>query len=129
VSEREPRSHPFFIGTGERIAEDHAPQRTAPRAGARMVDFGGWDMPVHYGSQIEEHHAVRRERGLFDVSTCRSSTSRARRARLPAPRARQQRRQAQGPGKALYSCMLAERRRRGRPHRVFLSRRLTSASS
>jgi aminomethyltransferase len=29
-------------------------------AGARMVDFGGWDMPVHYGSQIEEHHAVRR---------------------------------------------------------------------
>ena len=30
-------------------------------AGARMVDFGGWDMPVHYGSQIEEHHAVRRD--------------------------------------------------------------------
>src|SRR5256885_3845638 len=37
-------------------------------AGARMVDFGGWDMPVHYGSQIEEHHAVRRAAGLFDVS-------------------------------------------------------------
>ncbi|MGZ5649361.1 MAG: glycine cleavage system aminomethyltransferase GcvT, partial [Usitatibacter sp.] len=37
-------------------------------AGARMVDFGGWDMPVHYGSQIEEHHAVRRDAGLFDVS-------------------------------------------------------------
>ena len=29
--------------------------------GARMVDFGGWDMPVHYGSQIDEHHAVRRD--------------------------------------------------------------------
>ncbi|HJU25313.1 MAG TPA: glycine cleavage system aminomethyltransferase GcvT, partial [Rhodanobacteraceae bacterium] len=29
-------------------------------AGAKMVDFGGWDMPLHYGSQIEEHHAVRR---------------------------------------------------------------------
>ncbi len=28
-------------------------------AGAKMVDFGGWDMPVNYGSQIEEHHAVR----------------------------------------------------------------------
>src|SRR5439155_18642673 len=37
-------------------------------AGARMVDFGGWDMPVNYGSQIEEHHAVRRDAGLFDVS-------------------------------------------------------------
>ena len=36
--------------------------------GARMVDFGGWDMPVHYGSQIEEHHAVRRDAGMFDVS-------------------------------------------------------------
>ena len=37
-------------------------------AGARMVDFGGWDMPVNYGSQIEEHHAVRRGAGMFDVS-------------------------------------------------------------
>ena len=36
--------------------------------GARMVDFGGWDMPVNYGSQIEEHHAVRRDAGVFDVS-------------------------------------------------------------
>ena len=36
--------------------------------GARMVDFGGWDMPVNYGSQIEEHHAVRRDCGMFDVS-------------------------------------------------------------
>ena len=33
-----------------------------------MVDFGGWDMPVNYGSQIEEHHAVRRAAGVFDVS-------------------------------------------------------------
>ena len=37
-------------------------------AGARMVDFGGWDMPVNYGSQIEEHHAVRNDCGMFDVS-------------------------------------------------------------
>jgi len=37
-------------------------------AGARIVDFGGWDMPLHYGSQIEEHHAVRRASGTFDVS-------------------------------------------------------------
>ena len=36
--------------------------------GAKTVDFGGWDMPVNYGSQIEEHHAVRRDAGMFDVS-------------------------------------------------------------
>ncbi|PIX76413.1 MAG: glycine cleavage system protein T, partial [Rhodocyclales bacterium CG_4_10_14_3_um_filter_68_10] len=36
--------------------------------GARIVDFSGWDMPLHYGSQIEEHHAVRRHAGMFDVS-------------------------------------------------------------
>ncbi|UCV30034.1 glycine cleavage system aminomethyltransferase GcvT [Ferribacterium limneticum] len=35
---------------------------------ARMVDFGGWDMPVNYGSQIEEHNAVRNNCGMFDVS-------------------------------------------------------------
>lgn len=36
--------------------------------GAKMVDFGGWDMPVSYGSQIEEHHQIRRDAGMFDVS-------------------------------------------------------------
>ncbi|HIL91304.1 MAG TPA: glycine cleavage system protein T, partial [Cycloclasticus sp.] len=36
--------------------------------GARMVDFGGWDMPVNYGSQIDEHHEVRKSVGMFDVS-------------------------------------------------------------
>ncbi|CUS48364.1 MAG: aminomethyltransferase GcvT [Idiomarinaceae bacterium HL-53] len=48
-------------------------QRTAlydahVEAGAKMVDFHGWDMPLHYGSQIEEHHAVRQHVGMFDVS-------------------------------------------------------------
>lgn len=37
-------------------------------AGARMVDFAGWDMPLHYGSQVAEHHQVRTDAGLFDVS-------------------------------------------------------------
>ncbi|MDD2874705.1 MAG: glycine cleavage system protein T, partial [Azoarcus sp.] len=52
----------------------NAPVRQTPlhathvAAGARMVDFAGWDMPVNYGSQIEEHHAVRRDAGMFDVS-------------------------------------------------------------
>lgn len=36
--------------------------------GAKIVDFGGWDMPLHYGSQVEEHHQVRRDCGIFDVS-------------------------------------------------------------
>lgn len=40
-------------------------------AGAKMVDFGGWDMPLHYGSQIEEHHHVRHDAGMFDVSHMR----------------------------------------------------------
>jgi aminomethyltransferase len=35
---------------------------------AKMVDFYGWEMPINYGSQIEEHHAVRQEAGMFDVS-------------------------------------------------------------
>lgn len=37
-------------------------------AGAKMVDFYGWDMPINYGSQIEEHHVVRQDAGMFDVS-------------------------------------------------------------
>jgi aminomethyltransferase len=36
--------------------------------GGKIVDFGGWDMPLHYGSQIEEHHKVRQHAGMFDVS-------------------------------------------------------------
>ena len=36
--------------------------------GAKMVDFGGWDMPIHYGSQLDEHHLVRSDAGMFDVS-------------------------------------------------------------
>lgn len=37
-------------------------------AGAKLVDFGGWQMPLHYGSQLDEHHAVRSRAGIFDVS-------------------------------------------------------------
>ena len=37
-------------------------------SGAKMVDFFGWEMPINYGSQIEEHHAVRQDAGMFDVS-------------------------------------------------------------
>lgn len=78
-------------------------------AGAKMVDFAGWDMPIHYGSQIEEHHIVRRDAGMFDVSHMRAvdvlgcdAQSWLRRllandvAKLTLP------------GKALYSCLLKE---------------------
>src|SRR5690606_32721816 len=60
--------------TGSKITRNNAMGLRTPlydshlAAGARMVDFGGWDMPLHYGSQIEEHHQVRREAGIFDVS-------------------------------------------------------------
>ncbi|MEY4641329.1 MAG: hypothetical protein RLZZ227_1323 [Pseudomonadota bacterium] len=37
-------------------------------AGAKIVDFAGWDMPLHYGSQIAEHRKVREHAGVFDVS-------------------------------------------------------------
>lgn len=37
-------------------------------ANAKMVDFAGWEMPLHYGSQLEEHHLVRHSAGMFDVS-------------------------------------------------------------
>jgi aminomethyltransferase len=38
------------------------------QSNAKIVDFAGWDMPLHYGSQLEEHHQVRRKAGMFDVS-------------------------------------------------------------
>jgi aminomethyltransferase len=78
-------------------------------SGARMVDFGGWEMPLHYGSQVEEHHAVRRDAGLFDVSHMRVVD-------VEGPDARAFLRHAlandvaklRTPGRALYSCLLAD---------------------
>jgi aminomethyltransferase len=77
--------------------------------GAKMVDFGGWDMPLNYGSQIEEHHHVRRAAGMFDVSHMTVID-------LSGPQAREFLRRLlansidklKKPGKALYSCMLNE---------------------
>ena len=94
-------------------------------AGARMVDFGGWDMPVHYGSQIEEHHAVRRDAGMFDVShMLHRRRQRRARARLPALPARQRRREAQGSRQgALQLHAQRARRRRRRPDHLLRRRR------
>ncbi len=75
-------------------------------AGAKMVDFGGWEMPVNYGSQIEEHHAVRRRAGMFDVSHMRvvDVDGAASRDFLRTLVANDVTRLT--PGKALYTCML-----------------------
>ena len=78
-------------------------------AGAKMVDFGGWDMPINYGSQIEEHHQVRRSAGMFDVSHMTVVDLEGEKAReflsylLANDVAK-----LQQPGKALYSCMLQD---------------------
>ncbi|MGO1071840.1 glycine cleavage system aminomethyltransferase GcvT [Lysobacter sp. CA199] len=75
--------------------------------GAKMVDFGGWDMPISYGSQIEEHHQVRRDAGMFDVSHMTVVDLRGARVRdflrhLVANSVDK----LQKSGKALYTCML-----------------------
>ncbi|WP_269791253.1 glycine cleavage system aminomethyltransferase GcvT [Stenotrophomonas sp. Iso1] len=75
--------------------------------GAKMVDFGGWDMPIHYGSQIDEHHLVRNAAGMFDVSHMTVVD-------LKGARTREFLRhllansidKVKVTGKALYSCML-----------------------
>lgn len=78
-------------------------------AGALMVPFGGWDMPLHYGSQIQEHHAVRQGAGLFDVShmtvidVAGQDSKRWLQRLLANDVAR-----LQQPGRGLYSCMLNE---------------------
>ena len=77
--------------------------------GAKMVDFGGWDMPIHYGSQLDEHHQVRRDAGMFDVShmtvlDMRGAQARPFLRRLFANSVDK----LTKPGKALYSCMLDE---------------------
>jgi aminomethyltransferase len=78
--------------------------------GARMVDFGGWDMPVAYGSQIEEHHAVRRGAGVFDVShMCIVDLRGARSRELLRGLLANDVARLNVPGKALYSCMLNDR--------------------
>jgi aminomethyltransferase len=74
-----------------------------------MVDFGGWDMPLNYGSQIEEHHAVRQHAGLFDVSHMRAlDLSGARAGECLRLLLANDVARLKDPGKALYSCMLNE---------------------
>ncbi len=76
--------------------------------GGKIVDFGGWDMPLHYGSQMEEHHQVRRDAGMFDVShmTIVDVTGAQAKAYLQYLLANDVDKICGLPGKALYSGML-----------------------
>ena len=75
--------------------------------GAKIVDFAGFDMPLHYGSQLEEHHQVRRDAGMFDVSHMAVTDLKGASVRdflrllLANDVAK-----LKTPGRALYSCML-----------------------
>jgi len=79
-------------------------------AGGKMVDFGGWEMPLNYGSQIEEHHQVRNDAGMFDVSHMTVVDFKGPQAKVflqtlianDVDKLKTE-------GKALYSCMLNEK--------------------
>lgn len=78
------------------------------KANAKIVDFADWDMPLHYGSQIQEHHQVRLHVGMFDVShmgivDLRGASSGAFLRHLLANNI-----DRLNEGKALYTCMLNE---------------------
>jgi len=91
----------FLMGAKTPLYDKHV------EADARIVDFGGWDMPLHYGSQKEEHHAVRQNAGIFDVSHMTVVDLTGERARdflqyLVANDVAK----LKNYGKALYTCML-----------------------
>src|SRR5512135_944568 len=98
----------FYCRKNADMTLKQTPLNAAHRAmGAKMVDFGGWDMPVNYGSQIEEHHQVRNDCGMFDVCHMRVVDAKGDGVRaflryLLANNADK----LTLPGKALYSAML-----------------------
>jgi aminomethyltransferase len=78
-------------------------------AGAKVVDFGGWDMPLHYGSQMKEHEYVRTSAGIFDVSHMTIVDLKGERvAEFLRYLLANNIDRLKEPGKALYSCMLNE---------------------
>ena len=79
------------------------------RLGARLVDFAGWDMPIQYASQLDEHHAVRQSAGMFDVAHMSAVDLHGARVRefLRRLLANDVAKLTVG-GKALYTCMLRD---------------------
>jgi len=108
----ENRPRPFFFAREPMTtaALRHTPLAAAHRMlGARMMDFAGWEMPLHYGSQIEEHRAVRSAAGVFDVShmlvvDIGGDDARPYLRHLLANDVAKLKK----PGKGLYSCLLNE---------------------
>ena len=101
----------FFVSRdarGPMTELKHTPLNATHRAlSARMVDFGGWDMPVNYGSQIDEHRAVRTDAGMFDVSHMCVVDFTGERVRAFFEYALANNvDKLQTPGRALYSCLL-----------------------
>jgi aminomethyltransferase len=95
------RQERFHMGNRTPLYDNHL------KMGAKIVDFGGWDMPLHYGSQIEEHHKVRNDCGMFDVSHMNVVDVKGAKVRdffrlLLANNVDK----LKTKGKALYSCML-----------------------
>lgn len=77
--------------------------------GARMVDFGGWDMPVQYSGVIEEHKAARTAAGLFDVSHMGEIEVRGSRALEVVQRLTPNDVSALTPGRVQYSALTTEK--------------------
>ncbi len=98
-----------FVERVERMLKQTVLHSEHQRLGAKLVDFAGWDMPIQYQSQLDEHHAVRSGAGMFDVSHMSVID-------LKGPRTREFLRKLlandvaklQTVGRALYSCMLRE---------------------
>ena len=83
---------------------------THQRLGAKLVDFGGWEMPLHYGSQVDEHHAVRKHAGMFDVShMCTVEVVGIQAKEFLHFALANNVSKLKTHGRALYSCMLNER--------------------
>lgn len=78
------------------------------QSGGKMVDFAGWDMPLHYGSQLEEHHRVRQDAGMFDVSHMAAVDITGSDAKKFLRYLVANDVEKLYPGKALYTCMLNE---------------------
>jgi len=76
------------------------------KANAKIVDFAGWDMPLHYGSQLQEHHEVRQQAGMFDVSHMGVVDLQGKDVAAYLRYLLANNIDRLTPGKALYTCML-----------------------
>ena len=82
------------------------------KLGARLIEFGGWEMPLHYSGILDEHHAVRTAAGLFDISHMGEIVVRGGGAAgIPQPRPDQRHPQTPGPPGPIHSHVQRARRR------------------